>query len=88
VGVYQLFIDSVRREALYNILNEFGIPRKPVELIKMCLNKTYSRVCIGRNLSDMFANQNGLKQGDALSPLFSTVLWNMPSGGSKITGKD
>jgi hypothetical protein len=40
--VHQLFIDfkkaydSVRREALYNILIESGIPRKIVGLIKMC----------------------------------------------------
>jgi hypothetical protein len=43
--VHQLFInfkkacDSVRREALYNILIEFGIPRKLEGLIKMCLNE-------------------------------------------------
>jgi poly(3-hydroxyalkanoate) synthetase len=35
----------------------------------MCLNETYSRVDIGKNLSDKFTVQNGLKQGDALSPL-------------------
>jgi hypothetical protein len=41
--VHQLFIDlkkaydSFRREVLYNILIEFGIPRKLVGLIKMCL---------------------------------------------------
>jgi hypothetical protein len=40
-AVHQLFIDfkkaydSVRREALYNILIEFGIPKKLVRLIKM-----------------------------------------------------
>src|SRR5215475_14421537 len=40
-AVHQLFIDfkkaydSVRREALYNILMEFGIPKKLVRLIKM-----------------------------------------------------
>jgi hypothetical protein len=45
-AVHQLFIDfktayySVRREALYNILIEFGIPRELVGLIKMCLNET------------------------------------------------
>jgi hypothetical protein len=35
----------------------------------MCLNETYSRVHIGKNLSDKFTIENGLKQGDALSPL-------------------
>ena len=40
-----------------------------VSLIKMCLTETYSRVRVGKNLSDMFPIKNGLKQGDALSPL-------------------
>jgi hypothetical protein len=35
----------------------------------MCLNETYGRVGIGKNLSDKFTIQDGLKQGDALSPL-------------------
>jgi retron-type reverse transcriptase len=35
----------------------------------MSLNEIYIRVRIGKNLSDKFAVQNGLKQGDALSPL-------------------
>jgi hypothetical protein len=35
----------------------------------MRLNETYSRVRIGKNLSDKFTIENGLKQGDALSPL-------------------
>jgi len=32
----------------------------------MCLNETYSRVRVGKNLSDMFPIRNGLKQGDNL----------------------
>ena len=32
--------DLVRREVLYNILIEFGIPMKLVRLIKMCLTET------------------------------------------------
>jgi hypothetical protein len=35
----------------------------------MCLNETYSEVRVGKLLSDKFPIQNGLKQGDALSPL-------------------
>jgi poly(3-hydroxyalkanoate) synthetase len=36
----------------------------------MFLNETYSRVRTYKNLSDKFTIENGLKQGDALSPLF------------------
>jgi len=35
----------------------------------MCLRETYSRVRVGKNVSDKFPIRNGLKQGDALSPL-------------------
>jgi len=73
--VLQLFIDfkksydSVRREVLYKNLIEFGIPRKLVILIKMSLTETYSRVRVGKNVSDRFPISKGLRQGDALSPL-------------------
>jgi hypothetical protein len=59
----------VRREDLYNLLIEFGVPMQLVRLTKMCLNETYSKVHIGKHLSDSFLIQNGLKLGDALSPL-------------------
>jgi hypothetical protein len=73
--VHQLFIEfkkafnSVRREVLYNILIEFGGPFQQVMLIKMCLNESYSKVRIGKQLSDSFPILSGLKQGGALSPL-------------------
>jgi hypothetical protein len=35
----------------------------------MCLDETYSKILIGKHLSDSFPIQNGLKEGDALSPL-------------------
>jgi hypothetical protein len=40
-----------------------------VRLIQMCLNEAYSKVRIGKHLSDTFSIQNGLKQGDPSSPL-------------------
>jgi retron-type reverse transcriptase len=73
--VHQLFIDfsktydSVRREVLYKILIEFGMPRKLIRLIKMCLNQTYSKIHIGKHMSGAFPIKNGLKQGGVLSPL-------------------
>jgi len=33
------------------------------------VTETYGRVQVVKNLSDMFSIRNGLKQGDALSPL-------------------
>ena len=74
-AVQQLFIDckkaydSVRREVLYNTAIKFDIPMKLVRLIKMCLTETYTRVRVGKNLSFKFPITNGLKQGDAISPL-------------------
>jgi hypothetical protein len=35
----------------------------------MCLSETYSKVRVGKFLSGTLPIQNGLKQGDALSPL-------------------
>jgi hypothetical protein len=35
----------------------------------MCLSEIYSKVRVGKLLSDKFHIQNGLKQGDALPPL-------------------
>jgi hypothetical protein len=45
------------------------MPRKLVRLIKMCLNETCSKIRTGKHLSGAFPIQNGLKWGDALSPL-------------------
>jgi len=59
----------VRGEVFYNILIEFGFAMKLVRPIKLCLTETYSIVWIGKNLADLFPIRNGLKQGDAVSPL-------------------
>jgi hypothetical protein len=57
---------------LYSIPIKFGIPMKLVSLIKMCLNKTYSSVRVGKHLSDMFPIKNGLKKIGALLTLLFT----------------
>jgi hypothetical protein len=70
--IYQLFIgfkkvcDSMRREALYNVLIKFGVPVKLVKLLKMCLSETRSKVNMGKHLCDSFLIQNCLKHGNAL----------------------
>jgi hypothetical protein len=56
----------------------------------MCLNEIYIKAHISKRLSDSFPIQNGLKQGDTLSPpLFNYALeqaWaTFPSLGAKLS---
>ena len=73
--MHQLFLDfkkaydSVRRAVLYNILIELVISMKLVSLMKVCLTEKYCKFRGDKNFSDRFPSRNGLKQGDALSPL-------------------
>jgi hypothetical protein len=68
--VHQLLVDfkeaynSVKREVLFNILIEFGVGKKL--LIKMWLNETYSKLLIGKYLSNNVPIQIGLKQKEML----------------------
>jgi hypothetical protein len=62
-AVHELFIDikkaydSVRREVLYNILMEFGIPKKLIQVIKMCLCKCTLMCVCGTDLLDKYKFQ-------------------------------
>jgi len=71
---------QLRGRSCIKILIGFGFPIKLVKFVKMCLNKTYSIIRVGKHLSDMFRVKNGLKQGDALSPLLFSTLLNKPLG--------
>ena len=89
--VHQQFVDIKkvyelgRKEVSYNILIEFGIPLKIVSLIQICLHETYSRVWVGKHLSDRFPVKNGLKQVDALAPLLFNFEFECAVGGFRQT---
>jgi hypothetical protein len=53
-------------------------------VIKICLNKTRSEIHM--DLSDNFTVQNGLKQGDVLSPLLFNVALGLDYDVSEVQG--
>jgi hypothetical protein len=55
--------ESVRRDVLCNILS-WDISKKQVRLIRIYLNKTYTRMCISIHMCGAPAIQNGLKHAD------------------------
>ncbi|KAL4082886.1 hypothetical protein QTP88_029540 [Uroleucon formosanum] len=78
-NIWQVFVDlkkaydSIHRDSLYNIMYEFGFPRKLISLTKMCMNGTRYQVRVDCTLSEEFEGITGLKQGDALSPILFNI---------------
>lgn len=79
INIHQLFIDfkqaydSIDRQALFDIMNEFGIPTKLINLTKATLTDTRCKILVDNTLSDVFSIVTGLRQGDKLS----TILFNL-----------
>ena len=78
---HQLFVDfikaydSIIKTKMYQILITMGIPKKLVKMIQVCIHDNKGRVRVTNELSNPFEIREGLKQGDALSPLlFNLVL--------------
>jgi Reverse transcriptase (RNA-dependent DNA polymerase) len=79
VTIHQLFVDfkqaydSIDRSALFMIMEEFGFPKKLINLTKATLTDTKCKIMILNVLSEPFNIETGLRQGDKLS----TILFNL-----------
>ena len=79
--LYQVFVDltkafdTVNREALWIVLSKFGCPTAFVDKFKNLHGSMKAQVNFNGKLSEKFAVDNGVKQGDIPAPtLFSIYL--------------
>ena len=71
---FEKAFDSVFREALWNVLKEYGIPEKLIFMIKALCNGFECAVIHDGNLSAYFAVETGVKQGCILSGLLFLLV--------------
>jgi Reverse transcriptase (RNA-dependent DNA polymerase). len=88
--------DSIDRGLLMEILREYGVDQKTLNLIGLTLINTTSKVKFRGEISRPFQIRTGLRQGDGLSPtLFNVVLdkimktlWTKNNSGAVIGTKN
>jgi len=84
--VHLLFVDfkaaydSVNRERLWKVMDQLGIPRKIIRMIRACVNGSKCKVKYGGEESEEFEVKTGLRQGDALSPALFNIALESASG--------
>ena len=66
--------DSVHRESLWNIMNEFGFPHKLINLVRACVENSRVYIKVEDKYSEPFSIKTGLRQGDAKSPLLFNLI--------------
>lgn len=66
--------DSIHGNSIYNMTEEFRLPKILINLTKPSKEGVMYRVRVDSTVSKAFNVEIGLKQGDALSPL---LLFNM-----------
>ena len=73
---------------MWQILKEFGIPRKLIKMIEICTHNSKSKVKLGNKMTEPFQTVSGLRQGCILSPLLfsfamekiTRTILNRPEG--------
>lgn len=65
--------DSIHRNSLYNIMEEFGFPNKLINITKLAMEGEKYQVRVDSTLSEAFGVETGLKREDVLSPLIFNI---------------
>jgi len=72
---FEKAFDSVKRETMWLTLQEYGIPRKIIQIIKILYDGFRCKISHEGKLSDFIEVRNGVRQGCILSlTLFLLIL--------------
>jgi len=78
-NMWQMFVDfrkaydSIHRNSLYNIMEEFGFSNKLINLTKLAMEGVKYQVRVDDCMSEAFSVETGLKQGEEISPLLFNI---------------
>jgi hypothetical protein len=72
---FEKAFDSVKREVMWRTLQEYGIPRKIIQIIKILYDNFRCKISHESKISELIGVRNGVRQGCILSPtLFLLIL--------------
>ena len=75
---YKKAFDRVWHDGLFSVLQQYGVPRKLINIIRDLYSKTKSCIRVNNNLTDWFETTIAVRQGCLLSPdLFNPFLENV-----------
>ena len=75
---YKKAFDRVWHDGLFSVLQQYGVPRKLINIIRDLYSKAKSCIRVNNNLTDWFETTIGVRQGCLLSPdLFNVFLKNI-----------
>ena len=84
-SLYVLFVDlrkaydSVPMQALWKVLEKYGVPEKMLNVVKSFHEGMHAEVRVGSTVTYTFEVRNGLRQGCTLAPtlfnIYFLVLW-------------
>jgi hypothetical protein len=72
---YEKAFDSANRKVMWLTLQEYGMPRKIIEIIKILYDRFKCKISLEGEISEFIEVRNGVRQGCILSPtLFLLIL--------------
>jgi hypothetical protein len=73
---FEKAFDSVKTEIMWLTLQEYGIPRKIIQIIKILYDGFKCKISHKGKLSDFTEVRNGVRQGCILSPTLFLLIFD------------